>query len=534
MSYKTNAAANRDDLFGGAGGGGGSSGPKHKRDASSNRNALFGNAAGGGGSSSRPSSSRPTSTPTTTTTKTTTAQGYNRKKKSTATPGTSLSAEAKAAKLKEAEDFRQKANKCMQKGLFARPDPVAASTYYKRAADCYKAIGDYRNERHYRVSSGQCNMMIAAWGSAASDYTRAAELTLEFDGIDANNDIAQRRRDAANYHKKAAEAWTQMNERSKAAKSTVEAALALNYGQEGTMLSKESLECMEEAIEAHVPDVLNPYARYRQTGHSAFVDPNSEETVEFPSEQTLQLANEHLVSKSYSHEPLLELVNVLVGFGEYASALYAAGAASYILERDGISTLTLSRVYVVETILTLAMGDPIAAEQQFLNKHVQKTSYLSSRECKLAEDLFRAIKMRDADALEEARSPSGSNRAALGNLNESLRVLVTQLRISGVARKTVEDTSSPTTSSKPKKKSSPTASSKPKKKSPSRREKEETPPPPKEETSLQDLLNKPTGYEAEAEAGANMDGDALAAELNGLDFGDDGEEELDDDDFDLR
>jgi len=525
MSYKKKAEANRDDLFGSApaaSSGKSRSGPKHKQEAASNRDALFGNASGGGGSKPRPSSSK--------TAPSNTAKGYTGNRSNNATskkkaPGSNLSAEARAAKIKEAEEYRQKANAAMQKGFFSRPDPVAASTYYKRAADCFKAAGETQQERYYRVASGQCNLQIGAWGSAASDFTRAAELTLEDDSIDP--DVKQRRRDAANYYKKAAEAWTQMNERSKAASMTVKAAIALNYGEEGTMLSKEALQGMEEAVEAHVPDVLNPYARYRQTGHSAFIDPDSEETVDHPSEQTLQLAREHLVTRSYSHEPLLELLYAFVGFGEYASGLYAAGATTFILEKDGISTLSLSRSYVTETILTLAMGDPIAAEQQFLNKHVQKTFYLSSRECKLAEDLFRAVKMRDVEALEEARSPTGSNRAALANLHESLRVLVSQLRVSGVARKNVEDTTmeAPAAKPKPKKKPSP----KKKKAPPSDGL---TPSPAKEEDTLQDLLTKKTGYEKEAQEGENLDSDALAAELDGLDFGE--EEELDDDELDLR
>lgn len=89
----------------------------------------------------------------------------------------------------------------------------------------------------------------------------------------------------------------------------------------------------------------------------------------------------------------------------------------------------------METILLLAMGDPVAAERAFLDWHVQKTSYLTSRECKLAEELFRAVLSRDLDALEEARSTEGSNLAALSNLNEEMRTLVQQLRISGVARR---------------------------------------------------------------------------------------------------
>ena len=74
----------------------------------------------------------------------------------------------------------------------------------------------------------------------------------------------------------------------------------------------------------------------------------------------------------------------------------------------------------------------------------------STVECELAEDLFRAVKTRDAEALDEARSPSGSNRAALANLHSSMRTLVQEIRLSGVARKQVKDT----TSSKKKKPSS--------------------------------------------------------------------------------
>lgn len=536
MSYKKNASSNRDALFGSAGA---SDGPKHKKEAAANRNALFGDAAGGGSSkpSSRPTASTPTSSTSASSSRPTTTNsnlGYKGGKTKIGV-GSVLSPEAKAVKLKEAEDYKQKANAAMQKSFFARPDPVAASTYYKRAAECYQQVGDVRMERLYRVSSGQCNMMIKAWASAASDYTRAAELALESEDLEVN----LRRQDAYNYHLQASEAWREMGEKAKAATSQVAAAVALNFGQEGTMLSKDALAGMEAAVEAFVPDVYNAYAKYRQTGHSAFIDPDSEETIANPSAETMAAAEAHLVSRSYSHEPLQELVYTLVGFGEYPSALYAAGAATALLEKDGLSTLSLSRAFATETILTLAMGDPIAAEQNFLSKHCQKTTYLSSRECKLSEDLFRAVKMRDQDALEEARSPTGSNRAALANLHPALRELVGQLRISGVARKTVGETA-PLKKKKPSEKKRPSSGEKKKKPSSGEKKKgpapsveqeqeEEAPPP-----SLHELMDKKTGYEQEAEEGAVLDGAALQDELDALNFGDDEEEDLEDDDFDLR
>ena len=58
--------------------------------------------------------------------------------------------------------------------------------------------------------------------------------------------------------------------------------------------------------------------------------------------------------------------------------------------------------------------------------------------------------MRDGEALEEARSRQGSNRAAIGNLPESLRELVAMLRLNGVARKgPVEETKTKSVEAKP-------------------------------------------------------------------------------------
>lgn len=508
--YKKNAANNRDALFGGIA----DAGPKGRSKKSS-----------GTGRAPAAAAAAPAPAPAAT------SKGYQSgaaaKKKRGAVP--SLSGEAREAKLKEAADYRAKANKCMEKGFLKKPDPVAASTYFKRAADCYQQAGEIQLERLFRVESGGVNLQCGVWASAASDYTRAAELMLmEEDGEPM--DPAQRRRDAADLHKKAATAWTENNEKAKAAASQVAASLALFHGAESTRLSKEALAGMEEAVEAHCPDPLNPYARYRQTGHSAYVDPDGDETAESCGAETRELCQAHVVTRSYAHEPVQDLVHLLTGFGEYASALYAAGAATVLLQRDGLSTLSLSRAYVVETILTLALGDPVAAEQAFLNRHVQKDFYLKSRECQLAEELFRAVKNRDVDALDEARSPAGPNRAALANLpHDSLRQVVQELRVSGVARK-----SAPTATAD----AAAAASGKDGKQKGSDS---------KPEKPLHEILGQKTGYEQEAAAGANLDGDALADELDNLDFslndsdasddiggGGDELDALEDDDIDLR
>mmetsp|Transcript_4718 Transcript_4718/g.7350 ORF Transcript_4718/g.7350 Transcript_4718/m.7350 type:complete len:519 (-) Transcript_4718:141-1697(-) len=518
MSYKQNASANRDALFGSAGG---DSKKKKSSKKKSDREDLF------GGKSSKSSSSRPAPTSTSTSRPAPpvpSSKGYkysSNKKKSPITVG--LSGAAKEAKMKEAEDYRDKAKKAMQKGLFSKPDPLAASTYYKRAADAYQQCGENRLERLYRINSADCQMSVGAYATAAGEYTRAAELV-----EDAEDETVEMKREIG---KKlllnAAECWLNMNEPGKAASSKVQAALALTWGDESSLLPKTALEALEESVEAFVPDPLNPYARYRQTGVSAYVNPDSDETVENPSEESLALAETNIVSRPYAHESIQEVVYILISYAEYPSALYAQGAVSTVLARDGVSSLTLSRSFTAETILTLAMGDPIAAEQNFLNRHVQKTAYLSSRECKLSEELFRAVKTRDGEALEEARSREGSNRAAIGNLHESFREVLAMIRLSGVARKGDPETyakSTGKTSSSTKKSSSSSSS----KKKSSKKPEVETP-----KESIEDLAAK-TGYEEDAEAGEALDANALQNELDALDFGDGEESDLDDDDIDLR
>jgi hypothetical protein len=518
MSYKQNASANRDTLFGSAGGD--SKKKKSSKKKKDDREDLIGGVASKKSSSTSTSKSASSiSRPAPTLPSSKGYQYSSSKKKSAISIG--LSGEAKAAKIKEAEDYRDKAKKAMQKGLFSKPDPLAASTYYKRAADAYQQCGENRFERLYRINSADCQKSVGAYATAAAEYTRAAELVEDAD----DEEVEMKREIGKKLLLDAADCWLNMNEPGKAAASKVQAALALTWGDESSLLPRAALEALEEAVESYVPDPLNPYARYRQTGVSAYVNPDSDETVESPSQEAMELAQTHIVSQPYAHESVQEVVYVLISFAEYPSALYAQGAVSTLLERDGVSSLTLSRSYVAETILTLAMGDPILAEQNFLNRHVQRTSYLNSRECKLGEEIFRAVKTRDGDALEEARSMSGSNRAAVGNLHESYREVLAMVRLSGVARK--GDPESYKSSSGSGKKSSSSSKTKSSKNS------EEEERPKKPQLSLEELAGK-TGYEEEVAAADALDTNELQNELDALDFGDSDESDLDDDDIDLR
>ena len=461
MSYKRNTGANRDALFAPSGGGS-SGGPAHRANHSANRDALFGSAGGGGGGAGgRPSGAtiRPAAAPSTasaprtsssvssrsstsrTTTAATAAPTSRSRTTRTTTSGPTLSGPAKMAKMKEAEEYRLKAKKAMTRGIFSSPDPIAAGNYYKRAADAYKACGENRLERLHRIASADCQMGQDAYATAATEFMRAAELAAVSD-----EPAEKREKEVYKVYTDASEAWRQANELGRAGDCLMRAALGLLLGSDEEMevegveggrklmaMNKRALKAIEEAVEAHVPDLLNRYASYRQTGTSAYVDPDADPNDATVKGAAMDLARHNMVKTSYAHETVYKACFKLIKYGEYPSALYAAGAATALISADGFATISLSRAFAAETVLCLALGDVVAADKYFLEVHLQKDSYLSSRECKLSEDLIRAIKDMDGEALEEARDPNGSNWAALANLDPSLRGFVKNLRMSGRA-----------------------------------------------------------------------------------------------------
>ncbi|KAL7494042.1 hypothetical protein ACHAWT_002957 [Skeletonema menzelii] len=442
----------------------------YKRDQASNRDALFGGASSGGGGKPRPSSTRSAASPTAAASSpasspTVAAPRPSPRNNTTGihstlgsssntptndpqiTPGPSsifggkiasrnrlvsiLNGQAKIDKMAEAEDYRLKAKQAMTRGIFSKPDPISAANFYKRAADAYKACGENRLERLHRIASGDLQMGQDAYATAAAEYTRAAELA-EI----SEETLARKRQECHKLHSDAATAWTNMGEKGRAAESTVKAAFGLIMGQELTAaIDKKALARIEESIETFVPDPLNRKRNYRRNGISAYDDPNADPNDQLAQRNALELAKQNIVTDAFAHETLFQIGAELIRRRHYESALYALGAGTASLEAEGFATVSLSRAYVSETILTLAMGDTVAALQDFQRVHLQRTSYLSSRECALGEDLIRACDAMDLDALDVARSKTGPHRAALANLEPALRGLVVDIRVSGRAKK---------------------------------------------------------------------------------------------------
>jgi hypothetical protein len=155
MSYKKQAATNRDALFGAPDASGSSKSPSKSGSGSKSRRPA---------PSAAPRPATKSAVPTN--------QGYSKTDESKPKVGkvrTGLQGDAKDAKMIQAKDYVAKAQKCMAKSIFSSPDPVAASTFYKRAADAYQQCGEERLERLYRGQSAGTQMMVGAWATAAAE-----------------------------------------------------------------------------------------------------------------------------------------------------------------------------------------------------------------------------------------------------------------------------------------------------------------------------------------------------------------------------
>lgn len=438
-SYKRNADLNRDALFGSSGTGG-SSGGRTKTKRQSNAAASMSPSITGSSSTMYASNTALGSKST----------GPRRTNHVT----TSLTGAAKVQKMKEAEEYRKKAKSALTKKLFSSPDPIAGAMFYHRAAEAYKLCGENRLERLHRIASGDCQLGHGAFNTAAQEYMRAAELSEISDETK-----GRKRAECTKLYRDAADAYKESGELARSGECMLKSAFSLLIGggekEEGDddnlddeiviggtrlmSMDKDALGAIEVAIERHVPDPLNRYKDLRQTSMSAFVDPEKSEDDEdeIDEEALIEMCRNHIVTASYTNETLFQAVKKLVEYGEFKSALYANGAITALLEHEGFATISLSRSYCIETILALALGDVVTADKHFLQFHLQNNNYLTSRECKLAEDLIRAVKMRDADDMETARDPNGENRAAMANLDPSIRALVSGLKISGAAKKSI-------------------------------------------------------------------------------------------------
>lgn len=465
----------------------------YKKDAASNRNALFGGSSGGGSAAApsriniKPSSAVAAAAPSAAAMPISTA--INSSSSSNAddglTPGPSslfslpsssrhsnshsspllnqLTGSAKLTKLAEAESHRASAKKAMTSSFFSKPDPISAANYYKRAAEAYQQCGEVRLEKLHRIACGDCQLGMESYATAAVEYSRAAELAELSGGENGGEESLERRRkECYKLHCDAANAYAQMGERGRYAESLMKGAFGLVMGsKKNEKMEERATLAVEGAVEAFCGDPLNRMRDYRRTGVSMFASTanvgedghghGGGSSSGALDKAAYELAKQQVVLDAYAHETLFKVAHQFISRRQYESALYAHGAGTAILELEGYATVSLYRAYLSETILLLAMGDGVAASHEFKNVHLQNTSYLSSRECALEEDLIRAVESMDMEALELARSKEsgvGQHRSAMASLDPIMRELIMEIRVSGRAKKEKMKNVLPATASK--------------------------------------------------------------------------------------
>ena len=103
-----------------------------------------------------------------------------------------------------------------------------------------------------------------------------------------------------------------------------------------------------------------------------------------------------------SIEMFRDKFNFLLKQSMYADALAHAPRMTALFQGFG-SENSMTKTMLAVTILHLTLGDVVKAEQIHLQDHFNNSTYLNSKECKIADDLIMAFKIFDADLLEKTQ-----------------------------------------------------------------------------------------------------------------------------------
>ena len=156
-----------------------------------------------------------------------------------------------------------------------------------------------------------CQLGQDAYATAAAEYTRAAELA----EMTCEETLERKRQECHKLHLDAANAWSQMGERGRAAESTMKAAFGLIMGEDCHKQmdsNTKALKSVEEAIESFVGDPLNRKRNYRRTGILAYDNNGSGSADNNQEAASLELANQNIITDSYAHETLFKVATELI------------------------------------------------------------------------------------------------------------------------------------------------------------------------------------------------------------------------------
>eukprot|EP00428_Durinskia_dybowskii_P068340 CAMPEP_0170390222 /NCGR_PEP_ID=MMETSP0117_2-20130122/19029_1 /TAXON_ID=400756 /ORGANISM="Durinskia baltica, Strain CSIRO CS-38" /LENGTH=500 /DNA_ID=CAMNT_0010646249 /DNA_START=46 /DNA_END=1548 /DNA_ORIENTATION=- len=264
-------------------------------------------------------------------------------------------AAAKAKKISEAEEYRQKAENYLKTSFLQwKPDYVASAPMFERAADLYKQADDMLTASEMMLKAAQSHEGYNALASVAVANTKAATL-LKAAGPGQEKRVAELLLTAAEF-------WGLSGDIQKYGETTAKAAKEME-----DVNSKEAKATYEKSVSILCPDN----------------QPTSPIAVEIFRNFFSFLVRKRMLDDAIALSS--QMVKVMLAS-----------------ELDSSAFKVLASV----TVIQLAQGDSVKAQQTYLQEHMNIPGYLQSRECVLADDLTMAFSSEDLDKLDKAkRSP---------------------------------------------------------------------------------------------------------------------------------
>lgn len=275
-----------------------------------------------------------------------------------ATRSSGLSAAQRAEKAKEAQELFDAGMRYLQTSLFRRkPDHLAAAPQFDRAARLWRAADNFEDAKN-------------AYISAAESYGESQSLTLSaqmYEQCALLNEAQDNGREACRLYREGAMAYS----------------VDAKPDQAAIFLCKAGRAVVTESLEEAV-------ALHSEAASLAVDDAAVESGGEGFRGSTTMLSAMRLVFDFFCE------------YAQFSAALGLAPRMEVMLTDMG-QNLELRQFYLCETVMTLATGGYGAADELFRAKHLQKSEYLTSRECKVEEDLLNCFRLYDEEALARCK-----------------------------------------------------------------------------------------------------------------------------------
>ena len=267
---------------------------------------------------------------------------------------TNSGALGKQKKSEEAKLLAQQAMKHMETSLFQwSPDYLAAASFFERSAEAYRSIGDTDNALNMYIEGAHANESCKAHAAAAVMYSKAAQ------------NIKDPTK-AMELYLQSAEAWGIHGDLEKSAEANKRAALIIESSD-----WQQCLQLFQNALNLLYPEGIR------------------KEDISRLHPSVIELCREF-----WNFLLRRELFMEALAFSMRLISLYEA------FESESSLNKTLCAV----SILQLKLGDVVAAHEVFLQDHLSRSSYRSSTECRLAENLIMAFVHLDIDALDSTKN----------------------------------------------------------------------------------------------------------------------------------